>query len=114
VDTDIVIDIEKKRLPIPRAACHISIITLYEYIRGKKNSLYAKKLVEEIFIVIPLDNKILEKAIEIWKKLKYKGEPVDERDLLIGATAIVYNLPLYTRNKKHYIRLIDFGLKFYG
>ena len=55
MDTDILIDIEKKRLPIPRAACHVSIITLYEYIRGKKDSLYAKKLVEEIFIIIPLN-----------------------------------------------------------
>jgi len=37
----------------------------------------------------------------------------ENKDLLIGATAIALNTHLYTRNRKHYSRLQKYGLKLY-
>jgi len=66
--------------------------------------------VEEIFGIIPLDNKVIEKASILWRELKSKGEVMDERDLLIGATSISRMLPLWTRNERHFSKLKERGL----
>ncbi|MEM3782322.1 MAG: type II toxin-antitoxin system VapC family toxin, partial [Thermofilum sp.] len=79
-----------------------------------KDSYKAKKLLEEDFIVIFHDNDILRNAAEMWKKLRSQGKLVDDRDLLIAATSISRDLPLLTGNFKHFERLKEFGLKFYG
>ena len=42
---------------------------------------------------------------------KRRGELIDERDLLIAATAIALGIPLKTRNVAHYQRLTRYGLK---
>ncbi len=114
LDTDFLIKVEKGRARLPQAFCYISVVTLYEYIRGKSDPLAAKNLLEEAFVVIPLDNEVLLKATEIWRDLKRRGLLIDERDLLIGATAIAKGLPLATYNVKHYSRLVNYGLKFYA
>ena len=112
IDTDVLIDLEKDLAEPPNAICFISVITLYEYIRGKADSIKAKKYLEEAFNILQLDNDVLFKASEIWRSLKNTGQLIEERDLLIGATAIVKNMPLATRNIKHYERLTAYGLKF--
>jgi len=114
VDTDILIDYYKSRLDLPLGNIYfISVISLYEYIRGTKNPKLAKKLLEESFTIIPLTNSILVKASEIWRDLRKKGMIIDDRDLIIGTTAIVFDLKLLTKNIKHFSRLKDYGLEFY-
>lgn len=46
-------------------------------------------------------------------RINAQRRKIDDRDLLIGATAIALNMHLYTRNKKHYSRLQKYGLKLY-
>ena len=113
IDTDKLIDIEKGVEELPLEECYISIITVYEFIRGRADFSRAKNLLEELVGIIGLDNKVIIKATEIWRKLKKKGWVIDDRDLLIGATAIAYGLYIYTGNVKHFERLKAFGLKFY-
>ena len=114
VDTDIFIDYYKSRLDLPLGNIYfISVISLYEYIRGTKNPQLAKKLLEESFTIIPLTNSILVKASEIWRDLRKKAMIIDDRDLIIGTTAIVFDLKLLTKNIKHFSRLKDYGLEFY-
>lgn len=114
VDTDIFIDYYKSRLDLPLGNIYfISVISLYEYIRGTKNPQLAKKLLEESFTIIPLTNSILVKASEIWRNLRKKAMIIDDRDLIIGTTAIVFDLKLLTKNVKHFSRLKDYGLEFY-
>ncbi len=118
IDTDVLIELVKRKLLSKFVAIYdvyISFVTLYEYIRGSfykgfKPSKY-KELLEESVIIIWSDNEILEKMAEIWYSLKKKGALIDERDLIIGTTAIVKDLPLITRNKSHFERLRDYGLK---
>jgi len=111
VDTDILIDVERKRAQLPRAALFISEITLYEFIRGRADYIKAKERLEEVFTVVPLSNEVLLKATEIYRELRKRGELMDERDLLIGATAITLNLPLLTGNRSHFEKLRRYGLK---
>ena len=68
---------------------------------------------EESFDIIWLDNEILEIASDIWRSLKAKGKLIEDRDLIIGATAITKKLKLLTRNIKHYGKLKTYGLVFY-
>jgi len=114
VDTDILIDYYRDRIDLPsRNIYFISTITLYEYIRGTTEPKLAKKLLEESFTVIPLTNKVLLRASEIWQDLKKRGFLLDDRDLMIGTTAIVFKLKLLTKNVKYFNRLEKYGLELY-
>ncbi|RLE92568.1 MAG: type II toxin-antitoxin system VapC family toxin [Thermoprotei archaeon] len=114
LDTDVLIDYYKEKIDLPPGNIYyISTITLYEYIRGTKKPEEAKKLLEESFIVAALDNQVLLKSAEIWRDLRQKGILIDDRDLIIGVTAITSNLKLYTKNAKHFKRLAEYGLEFY-
>lgn len=111
VDTDVLIDYVRGRVELPEGRWFIAEITLYEFIRGTRDPAAAKKLLEEEFVVIYHDNSIIEKAAEMWRQLRREGLPVDDRDLLIAATAIVRQLPLLTRNIRHFERLKLLGLE---
>ncbi len=120
LDTDVLIElIKEKRLSqiIEFIDPRISFITLYEYLRGlkylNKDLKKEKEKIEESLTILWVNNEILIKMSEIWFKLRKKGATIDERDLLIGATAITHNLPLWTLNKKHFARLEKYGLKLY-
>ncbi|RLG42463.1 MAG: type II toxin-antitoxin system VapC family toxin [Thermoproteota archaeon] len=110
VDTDILIDVEKGRTSLPRAQLFISWISLYEFLRGRKDFLAVKERMERVFTVLLPTNEVLKKSVEIYRDLRSKGELIDERDLIIGATAISFSIPLLTRNRSHYERLIKYGL----
>ena len=114
VDTDCLIDYYKGELELnPEDSHHVSEITVYEFIRGTRNVEEAKKILERSFSIVWLDNEILEKASEIWRHLKASGKLVEDRDLIIGSTAVVKRLKLLTRNIKHYEGLKTYGLVFY-
>ncbi|RDD53684.1 MAG: type II toxin-antitoxin system VapC family toxin [Candidatus Korarchaeota archaeon NZ13-K] len=110
VDTDVLIDVEKGKASLPRTQLFISWISLYEFLRGRRDFEAAKERMERVFTVLPPMNDVLKKAIEIYRDLKIRGEMIDERDLIVAATAISNGLPLLTRNRKHYERLLDHGL----
>ncbi|RLE85175.1 MAG: type II toxin-antitoxin system VapC family toxin [Thermoprotei archaeon] len=113
IDTDVLIDYVRGRRRLPEGICYISEITLYEFIRGTRDPREAKRLLEREFVVIYCDNEILELAAETWRKLRRKGVLIEDRDLIIGSTAIAKGLPLLTGNVKHFERLKEFGLKLY-
>jgi len=89
----------------------ISIITLIEFLRGigdeKRNEV--KKLLEESFEVVWLDNDIIQLYCKMYQEIKRKGELVPDADLLIAATAISKNLSLVS-NDAHFEKLAPFGL----
>ncbi len=110
VDTDVLIDVERGETTLPRAQLFISWISLYEFLRGRKDFSNAKRRLEEVFTVLPPTNEVLERSVEIYRDLRSRGEPIEERDLITGATAISFDIPLLTRNRRHYERLVDYGL----
>lgn len=54
---------------------------------------------------LPLTSAVAEQAGSIHQKLKVANQLIEVRDLLIGATAIVHDLPLMTLNSKHFERV---------
>ncbi len=90
----------------------ISSITLLEVLRGieDKRRPSVKRLLEESFSVLNLDDRIIECYCKIYRKLKDAGNLLPDADLLIAATAIAYGLILETKDS-HFQRLKPLGLK---
>jgi len=112
IDTDILIDYVRGLRDLPPKRLYITEIVLYEFIRGTDDVDEAKRVLEEGFIVLFHNNEIIAMAAKMWLELRRNGEMLDDRDILIAATAIVKGLQLLTRNVKHYKRLERFGLRF--
>ncbi len=55
--------------------------------------------------VLPFTQKIAEKAAITYQELKKENKIIEFRDIFIAATAMVHNLPVLTRNKKHFTRV---------
>ena len=103
-------NLDKKIEKAETENCFVSEITIAELKFGAENSESQeknRKTVEEFvskFTIIPIFN-----SLDIYAKekarLRKKGLPLDDFDLLIGATAISNNLTLVTRNVSDFERL---------
>lgn len=101
--------------------CFLSEITIAELLFGVANSAPSwqtkqrldvaalrKSFAEQVFSIGPA----LETFAEVKTHLRRLGRIVDSFDLLIGSTALAYDLTLVTRNTRHFadmpgIRLAD-------
>ncbi len=126
IDSDILISILRKE-PTPyenarfylslHGKINISCLTWYECHRGYKTLGAVKRLKEFDELmgftnIYPLDDAVLKRASTIYAYLHQQGKLTGEFDLLIGATAIQYDLTLATNNEKHYSVMVErFGLK---
>ncbi|HNP96517.1 MAG TPA: type II toxin-antitoxin system VapC family toxin [Cyclobacteriaceae bacterium] len=116
LDTNICIYFLKGQFALDKAIekvglsnCYVSEVTIAELKFGAENSENIernRKTVDQFvskFTVIPIFNSLdiyaREKA-----RLRKKGLPLDDFDLLIGATAISNNLTLVTRNVSDFER----------
>jgi tRNA(fMet)-specific endonuclease VapC len=119
-DTDIVSEINKNKNPAVAQKAFtylsrygtftLSLITRYEVLRG----LIAKgaprqRAKFETFCqhhqVLPLSDDIIVIAAGLWARLRKVGQPIEDNDILIAATALHHNLPVATRNVAHFIRI---------
>ncbi|HNT49704.1 MAG TPA: type II toxin-antitoxin system VapC family toxin [Cyclobacteriaceae bacterium] len=90
--------------------CFVSEITIAELKFGAENSQNKeknKKTIEDFikkFSIIPIYN-----SLDIYAKekarLRKKGQPLDDFDLLIGATAVLNDFTLVTRNVSDFNRM---------
>ncbi|MEO1099936.1 MAG: type II toxin-antitoxin system VapC family toxin [Bacteroidota bacterium] len=90
---------------------YVSEITVAELKYGAEKSNYPdknRKVIQKLssrFKLIPIFN-----SLDVFAKekarLKNEGKPIDDFDLLIGATAIANDMILVTNNEKHFDRLI--------
>ena len=109
-------DLDKKFKKAGIQNCFISEITLAELKFGVENSKNPKKNqkaldnfmsgVKIIPIFEGIDFYAKEKA-----KLRKKGNPVDDFDLLIGATAVSFGLTMVTNNLKHFDNISNIKLE---
>jgi tRNA(fMet)-specific endonuclease VapC len=115
VDTSILIDFYRKTnkdnsiwLGLVRQGYEfaISAITKYEIYSGANQSQveFWDKVLQAITI-IPFDEVVVDTAVNINNSLKRKRKQIDIADLFIAATAITYNLPFSTLNRKHFERI---------
>lgn len=96
--------------------CCISEITVIELLYGAECSNAVEENKKEILSlckdmeVIPISG-IIEDFARLKAILRRKGTLIDDFDLLIGATALVYDLILATENVKHLARIPDIQIE---
>ena len=93
---------------------HTTHISLYEFLRGlaylgKKASEY-KTYIEASIEPLPLDNRAVTTASEVYAKLRKAGSLVEDPDLLIASICIANAIPIVTGNVKHFERFREHGL----
>ena len=109
LDTSVVIDNIEEGNYSPAV---ISTITMLEILRGledKKRSP-TRQLLKESYVILNLDDGIVEVYCNIYRSLKGNGNLLPDADLLISATAIAHDLTFETIDE-HFQRLKPFGLK---
>jgi predicted nucleic acid-binding protein len=118
-DTDVIIEYmkgsevaKKEILKIEIKNIAVSSVSLMELFYGALNKRELNKIKKALnnFKIIYVDTEISNKAVELIEKYS-KSHGLEPPDALIGATAIVRNIELFTYNIGDF-RFID-GLKLY-
>lgn len=109
-DTNILIEIYRGNAAVRRhietlgvSVIYISSITIAEFLVGAKDKADLKKLEKllDSYTHLPLNADITEIFLNLFKSYSLSHRPAIA-DVLIAATAMYYDLPLYTFNKKHF------------
>ena len=87
-----------------------SIITRFEILRGIKVKNATKQLQFFNFFcrnneIIELDDKIINRAADVYADLHKRGQLILDADILIAATALENNLAIVTNNERHFNRI---------
>ena len=87
-----------------------SLITRYEILRGLKAKNAATQIASfNVFCanneVLPITERIVVRASDIYADLHRKGQLIGDVDILIASTAIEYGLVLATNNIAHFGRI---------
>jgi predicted nucleic acid-binding protein len=112
LDTSVLIDYFRKQkksnsffyqLTKNYSSFSISSITEFEVYIGsnERQDLFWDDFFQRI-TVLPYNSKVNKTSITINRELKKKRKQIDTPDLMIGATARTYNLPIATLNTKHF------------
>lgn len=111
VDTDIIIDylrgVDRAKIFIDDSVSNtdicVSIISMFEIIAGCRNKREIKTVENLLdrFITIYLDEVSIEAAYSLFKKYRL-SHGISIFDSLIAASAIQNNMPLFTKNIKHF------------
>ncbi len=93
----------------------LSIVTRYEVLsgllwRGAQRQLERFDRFCDLSDVLPLTEDVAMTAARIYAGLRSRGEPLDDADILIAATALVRGLVLVTNNDRHFGRIPDLRL----
>ncbi|MFZ2630775.1 MAG: type II toxin-antitoxin system VapC family toxin [Desulfosalsimonadaceae bacterium] len=90
---------------------HISAVTLMELYYGAykssqiESNLAKVKTIESSMDIIPVSQILVEIFGLLKSNLEKQGTPLDDFDLVLGATALSHNLILVTNNTKHFQRI---------
>jgi len=97
----------------------LSSMTVYKLYYGvgyTDKSRAEKKKIDSVIgskRIIPADTRVMKKAGEIDGQLSRKGEKVGQADVVIGATGILYDRSVLTRNIKDFERIPEVEVETY-
>ena len=120
VDTDIIIDYLRGRLPGVKIFAQIiteeipftTYITNFELLCEARKSR-EKKIIEECLLgikILPFDELSSNEAARIYIDLRQRGQLIGIRDILIAAIAITNGLQISTKNLKDFKRINGLSL----
>lgn len=125
IDSDIIIDFLNNqsfavtffREQTSKSEIFISVISWAEVVYGfkkikaiNKMKLFRNFLDDYQIKVVPIDQEVAEKYLDVKIDLESRRLPLDDFDVLIAATAITHNFSLLTRNIKHFERVENLNL----
>ncbi len=86
---------------------YVSSVTVYELFAGATDASKMASIHYELqgLLILPFTTEIAEKAGEIFRDLRSRGQMIEATDIFISATALVNNLPVKTLNVKHFSRV---------
>src|SRR5579859_2688565 len=88
------------------SSSYICVAELYEGLYRITNRTKQEQAVQTFFnsldLIYGLDREVAQKFGELRAALKQRGNVIEDFDLLLAATCIVYNLILITFNTKHF------------
>lgn len=88
----------------------VTVMELAEGIRLADASADERAAVEDLLEKVnevPFDRSCAFEAGRLNAALVRTGEPIDETDVMIAATALVHEFPVVTRNRDHFDRIDD-------
>lgn len=114
LDSDILIDILDGKIAIidnyKDYKIFITSISAFEYALGKVSYEQSIEVLSKFIILrFGLSDGVL--SADIYKKLRKIGKEVEFRDAMIASICINNKIALLTRNKKHFSRFVEYGLK---
>ncbi len=88
----------------------MSVISYYEVVNGllfkdARSQLKSFGDLIQSFQIIPLDTAIADIAAQIFADLRRSNQIVAHTDVLIGATALHYQMKIVTNNQTHFSRI---------
>mgnify|MGYP000123811235 FL=1 len=99
-------DVQARRLPQKLSA--ITLLELYEGVRRTDRSEAERESVLEVLdskAVVPADQSIMRRAGELSVNRYVDGTPIEREDCIVGATALLEDEPVLTRNANHFERI---------
>src|SRR5437016_2220115 len=117
LDTDILSELLKQHDPTVQARAEtyfrdhsqiaVSAITCYQILRWLREPRKAERLAQfdamlRQQIVLDVDLPVLDRAADLWIEARAAGQPREDVDLVIAATAVIHDLTLVTANIKHF------------
>ena len=124
IDTNIIIykfngnkKIQDNFLRKENALKYISAITYGELLYGAKKSQRIEEntqkieLLKNLFPILPVNDPVIEIFSDLKSKYDKQGVVIDDFDLLIAATAMLYGLTLVSNNEKHFRKIKELSLE---
>ena len=113
IDTDVIIDYLRRRSDglvhvLEEFNCATTTITLFELLAVAVRSTQQEQRLAEfqtIVLTIPFDESATLAAATIWRNLQNQGQLIGLPDTLIAGICVARELPLLTKNVKHYARV---------
>jgi len=94
----------------PQKLSAVTILELHEGVRRADRSEAERQAVLDVVdskAVVPADYTVMRRAGELSGDLYVDGAPIEREDCIVGATAILEDEPLITRNVSHFERIPD-------
>ena len=88
----------------PDTKLYVSAVTVFELFSGatdERKYSDVNTLLQDL-LVLPVNAEVGEKSGEIFRQLRSSGLMIEATDILIAATALIYEMPVLTLNKRHF------------
>ncbi len=90
----------------------ISVVTVLEFLEGFSNTSEGWRIAG-LFRCLHVDTGVAEKGSRLRRELRSAGQMIGDFDILIAATALHFQIPLVTRDVRHFRRIRNLRFKEY-